>query len=239
MFSSIPTSELSKHCSTLTICRPWQSNKERISRLFVPTTAGLQLTFDVVSSNSNGNTTTVVENNTSTTNSSPSLLGSNTHEPTVEVVLNLMQKSLTNAQAVGFRLHAVELNRRHKVHDFGSVELVGSWDPVVGRLMSVTVRLPLGRYLLTPIAMAEVPLMVSVVAVAAGSATGLKRLTADMPRYQPLSFLSPKYPVAVSRLVVFGVDGLEKQDRFGCKLSSAFFLYFFLITILLLPVFSG
>lgn len=138
-----------------------------------------------------------------------------------------MQKSLTNPQAVGFRLHAVELNRRHKVHDFGSIQLVGSWDPIVGRLMSVTVRLPLGRYLLTPISMAEVPLLVSVVAVASGVAAGLTRLTADMPRYQPLSFLSPKYPVAVSRLVVFGVDGLEKQDRFGCKFEVNFVVYLF------------
>ena len=222
---SIPTSELSKHCSGLTICRPYRGNKDRLGRLIVPTAANLQLIFDVTTTN----TTLLAEPSLSEGGSKNASSSSSTssQEPSVEVVINLLQKSLTNAQAVGFRLHAVELNRRHRVHDFGSVQLAGSWDPVASRLVTVTTRLPVGRYLLTPISTTAegLPLMVSVCAASLGGmASRLTRLTADMPRYQPIRFMAPKYPVAVSRLVVLGVEGLEKQDRFGCKFC---FIYYF------------
>lgn len=39
----------------------------------------------------------------------------------------------------------------------------------------------------------------------------------DMPKRSLLSVLSPKYPKFVTRVIVKGAHGLEKQDRFGCK----------------------
>lgn len=200
MTCRIPANEIYKHFDTLTICRPFPTNKDRIHRVSLSTTAGLQLTFDVNSSQSDSTT-------------SPS-----TKEPTNDVVITLAQKSLTNPHAIGFRLHSVELNRRHKVHDFNSIPLVVGFDPHQSRYFTQTVRLPVGRYLLTLIANHEVSLMISICSVTShGSVGNLFQLSQDMPRYQPISFMAPKYPVCVSRLVIHGVEGLEKQDRFGCK----------------------
>ena len=156
-----------------------------------------------------------------------------------------MIKSLTNrtnCHNLDFQVHSVELNRQYKLHRFDytdqSIKLMASYNfhenndndssfVHLSRIHYRAIRLPVGRYLLTPINLPNSStsdeLLISIYSIQqsifdSGVTVGhLKLLTQDMPRYQLASFLSPRYPVAVSRVVIHGVDGLTKQDRFGCK----------------------
>ena len=190
---------MSTHFDSLIIGIPYQFNKNRIHRRMFSSISGLQLCFDV---------------NPSTSSSEC--------EPKMTVTICLSQKSMSSLIPIGFRIYSIELNRHYKVHDFANIHLVESFDPIQMRNNIQTIELAAGRYLLTLICnhTSDIPAMISIFSGLpnSGSVSGVQRLTQDMPRYQPMSFVSPRYPLCVSRLVVHGIEGLKKQDRFGCKL---------------------
>ncbi|KAJ6218252.1 hypothetical protein RDWZM_009409 [Blomia tropicalis] len=193
---NIPTNDLSTHFDSLIIGIPYQFNKNRIHRRMFSSISGLQLCFDV---------------NPSTSSSEC--------EPKMTVTICLSQKSMSSLIPIGFRIYSIELNRHYKVHDFANIHLVESFDPIQMRNNIQTIELAAGRYLLTLICnhTSDIPAMISIFSGLpnSGSVSGVQRLTQDMPRYQPMSFVSPRYPLCVSRLVVHGIEGLKKQDRFG------------------------
>lgn len=136
-----------------------------------------------------------------------------TSSNSTSVVINIIQ-NVRHIIPLGFRIYSVELNRKFKVHDFSKLTLMNSLDPVKQRNVIQKLVLPYGRYLLNPICNTSTSLFISILS---SHKSDLIQLCDDMPRYQLVPMIPPKYPCCVSRITVHGVDQLDKQDRFGCK----------------------
>ncbi|XP_075590279.1 calpain-6 isoform X3 [Dermatophagoides farinae] len=207
---------------TLTICRPFQYHKDSIHRLIVNKSIGcdnsssssLQFRFDVrpMSNSSSAMVTTDSSNGVGDGDTNGQHKPHHHHSQCVDVHFNLIQKN-SPIIPIGFRIYSIELNRKFKVHQFSSLPLITTIDPVQSRNLIVTISLPANaRYLLKPICPEISTLLVSIYSP---QINDLRQLTMDMPRHQLLSFMQPVYPSAMTRIHVLGCEGLERQDRFG------------------------
>nr|XP_027200783.1 calpain-5-like [Dermatophagoides pteronyssinus] len=211
---------------TLTICRPYQYRKDSIHQLIVNKSfkvgvggdsSSLQFRFDVhrpMSSSSATNhhhhhSSTVVESDDQDSNHQPN------HDEHLHINFNLIQKN-SPIIPIGFRLYSIEMNRKFKVHQFSSLPLIKQIDPIQSRNLITKISIPLinGRYLLVPICPEISTLLISIYSE---YVTEFRQLTMDMPRYHnhlPLllsSWMQPIYPNAMTRVQVFGVEGLHRE----------------------------
>ncbi|OTF73956.1 hypothetical protein BLA29_000110 [Euroglyphus maynei] len=208
---------------TLTICRPYQYHKDSIHQIIVNKSIGcdnssssLQFRFDVRPIFNSSSTTVTSESNNEND-------GQHQQQPhhhrahsqqqcCIDVHFNLIQRN-SPIIPIGFRIYSIEMNRKFKVHQFSSLPLITTIDPVQSRNLIVMISLPANaRYLLKPICPEISALLVS---IHSPQINDFRQLTMDMPRHQLLSFMQPVYPSAMTRIQVLGVEGLERQDRFG------------------------
>ncbi|RWS26142.1 calpain-5-like protein [Leptotrombidium deliense] len=131
-----------------------------------------------------------------------------------EIMIDLYQNA-DEPRNVGFKIYKVEMNRRYRVHNFALSPVAFFCDSTKHLSIFKRIKLNFGRYVIVPqCADKDLKLLLRLYTQ---KPSHLRVLTMDMPRRNLFSFLSPKYPKYVSKIVVKGAQGLEKQDRFGCE----------------------
>ncbi|RWS06286.1 calpain-5-like isoform X1 [Dinothrombium tinctorium] len=129
-----------------------------------------------------------------------------------EVMLDLYQ-NVDEPRNLGFKIYKVEMNRKYRVHNFSLSSVAYYCEPIKHLSIFRRIKLNFGRYVIVPHCPdKELKLLLRLYTQ---KPSHLRVLTSDMPRRNLFSFLSPKYPKYVSKIIVKGAQGLEKQDRFG------------------------
>ncbi|KAL4659687.1 calpain-5-like [Arapaima gigas] len=139
-----------------------------------------------------------------------------------EVLVSLQQKDMKSHRPVGngenltigFVILKVELNRKYRLHDILTQEVVATSSYINLRSIFMRETLRPGRYVIIPSTFAPDVSGDFMITVFTDVDSGFRTLTSDKPRVNCWSrFLG--YPQVVTQIYVQGAEGLEDQDSDG------------------------
>ncbi|XP_046876360.1 calpain-5-like [Hypomesus transpacificus] len=139
-----------------------------------------------------------------------------------EVLISLQQRDMKIHRmigqgenlTIGFALFQVELNRKYRMHDIITQQIVDTSAFINARTVFRRCMLPKGRYIIIPTTFKPETLGEYMLRVFTDTDSGCRELTEDKPKVKCWSpFLG--YPQAVSHVYIHKAEGLENQDSTG------------------------
>ncbi|XP_037605136.1 calpain-5-like [Sebastes umbrosus] len=139
-----------------------------------------------------------------------------------EVLIALQQKDLKSHRkygqgenlSIGFIVLRVELNRKYRMHDILTQQVVETSTYINARAVFMRSTLPKGRYIIIPTTFKPYELGDYMIRVFTDVDSGCRELTEDKPRVRCWSSFVG-YPQALTHVYVHGAEGLQNQDNTG------------------------
>ncbi len=142
-----------------------------------------------------------------------------------EVIIQLSQRdtrALTIEEkdnlVIGYCILKVEINRKYRLHQFKSEDVVGKSEYIKTKHIFLRTSLPSGRYIIVTTTFNPGETTDYLLRLFTEDEPDLKLLKKDVPVAKWYQFFS-KPPVLVTRITIKSASGLDK-NLFGSKLSS-------------------